>query len=126
MQGQTAGGQDRLSARSPSLLLFMLPPSQSATLQLIKGGGVEVGETWVFREGDPPTCQEAPDVRGRSTVGKVPALVGGVGHTHRHTCGEHYHRVHAHLHERDAKNLVQMNHRLSRCADTSVNFLYYK
>lgn len=28
-----------LSARAPSLLLFMLPPSLSATLQLIKWGG---------------------------------------------------------------------------------------
>lgn len=41
--GQTAGGRDRLSARTPSLLLFMLPPSQSATLQLIKGAGGDLG-----------------------------------------------------------------------------------
>lgn len=31
------------------------------------------------------TCQEAPDVHGRSREGKVPSLAGGVGHTHRHT-----------------------------------------
>lgn len=114
-----------LSAHSFSASLYAsaLPECYSA---INKGGVGEVGETWIFREGDPPTCQEAPDVHGRSTARKVPALAGGVGHTHRRTCGEHYHRVHAHLHEREAKNLVQMNHRLSCSADTSVNFPYYK
>lgn len=106
MQRQTRGGQDCLSTLS--LFLFMFPLSLCWVVQCNKRGekrqkcSLGKGVLWVG------TCQEAPDVRGRGSQGKVPLpCEWGGPHTQTHTYDEHYQASRTHLHQSDPVNFVQ-------------------
>lgn len=60
------------------------------------------------------TCHEVPDRPDRGREGKVPCLVGGVAHTHRHICSMYYHIAYTHLGWNDPMNSV--NNRLPKAA----------
>lgn len=87
---------------------FILPLSLSGSVQW-RRNTIREGVLWVW------TCQEAPDFHGKTREGKVPCLVGGAGHTDRHTRNKLYSISHTNLPKHDPVNCDMLIFKKKTC-----------